>query len=257
MNALPANSQARRSEPINRGFALIGFGRLREARALVDTVAVLSPGAAVGLLGWPILLGIAPRSSGGARLDSLWSLDPDVAGNPRMIAFTEAMKAIARGRTQDAIRKASEGMGLPDASSDSTRNRGMLEATVGWARLVEGDTAAGIAALRSGLAQTGGPNTTESTALLRFQFALALAADSDTREEGISRLRYGFDTAALFLLPLAYLALGRTYEHAGKADSAAIAYGRFVRLWDKADPELQSRVTEAREALQRLTAEPR
>jgi tetratricopeptide (TPR) repeat protein len=257
MNALPANSQARRSEPINRGFALIGFGRLREARALVDTVAVLSPGAAVGLLGWPILLGIAPRSSGGTRLDSLWSLDPDVAGNPRMIAFTEAMKAIAHGRTQDAIRKASEGMGLPDASSDSTRNRGMLEATVGWARLVEGDTAAGIAALRSGLAQTGGPNTTESTALLRFQFALALAADSDTREEGISRLRYGFDTAALFLLPLAYLALGRTYEHAGKADSAAIAYGRFVRLWDKADPDLQGRVTEARDALQRLTAEPR
>ena len=58
-------------------------------------------------------------------------------------------------------------------------------------------------------------------------------------------------------LPLSYLELGRTYEAARKPDSAAIAYGRFIRLWDKADPELQDRVAEAREALQRLTSEPR
>jgi hypothetical protein len=58
-------------------------------------------------------------------------------------------------------------------------------------------------------------------------------------------------------MPLAYFALGRTYEAAGKADSAAMAYGRFLHLWDKADPELQGRVTEAREALARLTSEPR
>lgn len=30
-----------------------------------------------------------------------------------------------------------------------------------------------------------------------------------------------------------------------------------IQMWDKADPELQGRVTEAREALHRLTAEPR
>ena len=135
-------------------------------------------------------------------------------------------------------------------------NRALLEATVGWARLAGGDTAGGIDDLRSGLAKFGRPNADE-TAVLRFQLALALAADEDSREEGISRLRYGFDNSALYLIPLTYLALGRTYEDAGKTDSAAMAYGRFVRLWDKADPELQGRVTEAREALQRLTAEPR
>jgi len=124
----------------------------------------------------------------------------------------------------------------------------LLEATVGWARLVRGDTAGGIKALRSGLAKAGGPNSAEATAFLRFQLALVLAADPDTRGEGISRLRYGFDNVALYLLPLAYLALGRTYEAAGKRDSA---------LWDKADPELQNRVTEARAALERLTSEPR
>jgi hypothetical protein len=148
-------------------------------------------------------------------------------------------------------------MDLPDGSPDSTRNRALLEATVGWARLVRGDTAGGIRDLRSGLAKAGGPNSAEATAFLRFQLALALAAHPDTREEGISRLRYSFDNTALYLVPLAYLALGRTYEAAGKDDSAAVAYGRFVRLWDKADPELQGRVTEAREALERLASEPR
>jgi eukaryotic-like serine/threonine-protein kinase len=255
-NAFPANSQARRFAPVGRGFALVGFGRLREVQALVDTVAAISPGAAVGLLGYPIVLGIAPRSFGGERLDSLISRDLDAAGNPRKNAYVEATRAMVRGQTEDAIRKASEGMKLPDGSQDSTMNRALLEATVGWARLAGGDTAAGIDDLRSGLAKFGRPNADE-TAVLRFQLALALAADKDSREEGISRLRYGFDNSALYLIPLTYLALGRTYEDAGKTDSAAMAYGRFVRLWDKADPELQGRVTEAREALQRLTAEPR
>jgi TolB-like protein len=256
-NAFPVNSPARRFSPIGRGFALVGFGRLREVQSLVDTVAALSPGAAIGLLGYPIALGIAPPSFGGARLDSLMALDLDAAGSPRRTAYAEAIKAIIRGQTEEAIRKASHGMELPDGTPDSTRNRALLEAAGGWARLVRGDTAAGIGGLRSGLAKTGGPNAAETTAFLRFQLALALVSDEKSREEGISRLRYGFDNSALHLIPLASLALGRTYEAAGKTDSAAMAYGRFVRLWDKADPELQGRVTEAREALQRLTAEPR
>ncbi len=256
-NALPARAPGRRFAPIGRGFALVGFGRLREVEALVDTVAAISPGAAIGMLGWPIVLGIAPQSFGKARLDSLLSLDPEMKDDPRKAAFRDAVRAMGRGEPKEAIRKSTEGMELPDGSPDSTRNLGLLEATGGWARLARGDTAGGIEDLRSGLAKAGGPNTAESTGFLRFQLALALAADEDTREEGISRLRYGFDNSALYLVPLTYLALGRTYEAAGKTDSAAIAYGRFVRLWDKADPELQGRVIEAREALQRLTAEPR
>ncbi len=150
-----------------------------------------------------------------------------------------------------------EGLDRPDPTPDSTRNRGLLKATGGWARLVEGDTTGGIADLRAGIVEASGPNNAENTALVRFQLAIALAARPQTRNEGISWLRYSFDNPAFLLGPLVYLALGHTYEAAGKEDSAAIAYGRFVRLWDKADPELQGRVTEAREALQRLTAEPR
>ena len=256
-NAFPANSQGRRFAPIGRGFALAGFGRLREVQSLVDTVAALSPGAAVGLLGYPVALGIAPQWFRGARLDSLIALDRNTGDSPREIAYVEAMTAMARGQFEEAVRKGTRGMELSDGTPDSTRNRGMLEAAVGWARLVQGDTAAGVEGLRSGLAKAGGPNAAERTSFLRFQLALALAADEDSRSEGISRLRYGFDNSGLYLVPLTFLALGRTYEAAGKTDSAAFAYGRFVRLWDKADPELQGRVAEAREALQRLTAEPR
>jgi hypothetical protein len=55
-------------------------------------------------------------------------------------------------------------------------------------------------------------------------------------------------------------ALGARYvleREAGALGAAAYAYGRFVKLWDKADPPLQGRGQEAREALTRLTAEPR
>ena len=58
-----------------------------------------------------------------------------------------------------------------------------------------------------------------------------------------------FRSSALYL-PLTHLALGHTYEAAGQRDSAATAYSWFLRFWDKADPELQGRVREAKEALQ-------
>jgi tetratricopeptide (TPR) repeat protein len=256
-NALPVNSPARRFSPISRAFALVGFGRLGEARAMVDTVAAIAPGAAVGILGWPIVLGLVPSSSGGRQLDSLLALDRDDSESPRLSAYRNALGAIVRGQPDSALRMVNAGMELRAENADSARESGLLEATGGWAHLAKGDTTAGIAALRSGLAKASGPNTAEATSFLRFQLALALAADAGTRDEGITRLRYGFDHSALYLVPLSALALGRAYEAAGQADSAAIAYGRFLRLWDKADPEVRGRVTEARDALQRFTAEPR
>ena len=251
------NPVARRFAVFGRAFALVGFGRLRESRAMVDSVAALSPGAAVGLLGYPIVLGLADRASAGPRLQELLKQDRGDPGESRRGAYAESLRLMTAGRPADARRVIVTGLRLPDATPDSSRNQGLLEAADGWARLAEGDTTGGIAALRAGLSRANGPRSSEGTAFLRFQLALALAADPGTRSEGITRLRFGFDNGAFFLLPLSYLALGRTYEAAGKPDSAALAYGRFVRLWNKADPELQGRVTEAREALRRLTAEPR
>jgi eukaryotic-like serine/threonine-protein kinase len=250
-----ANPTARRFAPIARGFALVGLGRLREAQSMVDTVAKISPGAAAGLLGWPIALGIAPRSSGGSRLDSLIALDVGKSDSPRKGAYPQAVRMLANGNPKEARRIVAQGMALRDETADSVRNRGMLRATGGWARLVEGDTIGGIQDLRDGLVEASGPGSGDRTGFLRFQLALVLAARPETRSDGIRRLRYGFDNAAVSFIPLSYLALGRTYQAAGQRDSAAIAYGRFIRLWDKADPELQGRVREAREALQEITRE--
>jgi TolB-like protein len=254
---IPANSPARRFEPVGRAFTLLGLGRLKEVDGLLDSVAAISPGAAAALLGTPVMLGLVSSGYAGTRADSLMARDPEMTSTPRRSAYSAAMKAVALRRPDDAIRSADAGMAGPDQSPDSARFRGLLQATRGWARLEKGDTSGGIADLRAGLALTGGPNAAAITALHRFQLALALSTSSDTRTEAITRLRYGFDNADFYLTPLSYFALGRIYEDAGKRDSAAFSYGRFVRLWDKADPELQGRVTEAKDALARLTSEQR
>jgi tetratricopeptide (TPR) repeat protein len=46
--------------------------------------------------------------------------------------------------------------------------------------------------------------------------------------------------------------LGELYENAGDTKAATEYYGRFVDLWAKADPELQARVTEARNRIARI-----
>jgi hypothetical protein len=216
---LPANSPARRFEPIERGFMLMGFGRVHEARALADSVATISAGAAAGLLGAPVALGLAPPSAWGPKVDSLIAQDRKGDESPQETAYANVIGAAARGRTAEAVELATEAIRAPSTTDDSTRSRGLLRAALGWARLVEGDTAAGIADLRTGMSVTGGQGG--GAAFLRLQLALALSADPQTRAEGISRLRYGFNGTGLHLLPLTYLALGRTYEAAGKADSAA------------------------------------
>ena len=58
-------------------------------------------------------------------------------------------------------------------------------------------------------------------------------------------------------VPVAYFALGRAAEAAGRKDEALFGYGQFVRLWDKSDSAAAGRVREAKEALARLTGEPK
>jgi tetratricopeptide (TPR) repeat protein len=124
----------------------------------------------------------------------------------------------------------------------------------GWGALLQGDSTEGLRRLRAGLEQAAAPGRVEESAFLRLQLALALASRPETREEGIRWLRHAFQLQPLYT-PLAYLALGRTYEAAGQRDLAVGAYSRFLRFWDRADPELRVRGEEAREALAELSAE--
>ncbi|MFW6084047.1 MAG: hypothetical protein ACODAA_02435 [Gemmatimonadota bacterium] len=53
-------------------------------------------------------------------------------------------------------------------------------------------------------------------------------------------------------LPRAYERLAQLYDEKGDAENAALNYARFVELWEEADPELQPRVTVARERLNEI-----
>jgi serine/threonine-protein kinase len=229
-----------------RAHATAGLGRWRETQVLADSLSRLNRGMAVGVRAWAIALGLAPGSSPGF-LDSVLA-----ATRPGPEAeYGRAMVQMGRGDVAEGRRR------LARALADSARMppvyRGRLMAADGWGALMQGDTALGLKRLRSGLDQAA-PAAAEQSGFLRLQLALALAAGNDTRAEGIRYLTYGFDSQPMYV-PLIQLALGRTYEAAGQRDSAAMAYGRFIRFWDKADPELQEKVREAKEALQALTQE--
>jgi DNA-binding SARP family transcriptional activator len=49
--------------------------------------------------------------------------------------------------------------------------------------------------------------------------------------------------------------LGELYEEKGDRVKAADRYAEFVKLWKRADPELQPKVTEAKQRLEALSGE--
>jgi hypothetical protein len=168
--------------------------------------------------------------------------------------YARALVNLVRGDVRTGRQRIARVLAQPDSAAIPEDIRAYLMAADGWGALLQGDTASGLRRLRAGLDQAAAPGRAEDSGFLRFQLALALAARPETREEGITSLRYGFLLEPL-LIPLATLALGPTYEAAAKPDSADLSYRRFIRYWNRADPELQSKVIYARRALDELTQE--
>ncbi|MBA3258194.1 MAG: hypothetical protein H0T68_01855 [Gemmatimonadales bacterium] len=235
-----------------RADVLAGLGRVEEAGLLADSLAAIAPAEAGRRFRWPIVLGMAPDPRDSARIDSLARSQPDGS----MAEYVQAVIGLSRGQVGAVRRRLADRLRVPDTSAADAIGRGQLTTVLGLADLMAGDSALGLRRLEEGLEAAAAPRSRGPTTFIRFQQALALSSGQATRREGIQRLRHSFDSEPLFL-PLSYLALGQAYEAAGESDSAAFAYGRFLRLWDKADPVFQDRIVEARDALQRLTAEPR
>ena len=61
--------------------------------------------------------------------------------------------------------------------------------------------------------------------------------------------RQNFDGATR---PLILKRLGEMYEAVGNTEKAALNYREFLKLWDKADPDLQPKVEDVRYRLSRL-----
>jgi hypothetical protein len=223
------------------------MGRWHDARGVLDTLKRIDPGKTVGIQAWSVALGLAPPSYR-SMVDSALRLVPP---GPQA-DYAKALVEMLRGKVPEARRGIARALASRDTAMLAQPGHGLLLATDGWGAILQGDSVGGIRRMREGLASASGPN--EENSYLRFQFALALAARPDTREEGIRWLKYGFDQQPLYL-PLTDLALGHAYELGGQRDSAAQAYSRFVRLWDKADPEMQGRMREAREGLQQVSGD--
>jgi predicted Zn-dependent protease len=226
--------------------AASGLGRIAEGRRLADSLLLRDFRKGGITTTFPVLVGITPRASVEHHESRLRAMTDRPVAN-----MVLAQLALARG--DPATAKAILARALAsDSVKASPVARSLLEATKGWADLVEGDTAEGIRRIEAGLRQPGALLADAPTDPLLLQWALALAARPETRAEGIRRLRFGFDDAP-DLLPLTFLALGQAYDAEGNRAEAAHFYSSFLRLWDRADPELQSWVQRAREA---LSAEP-
>lgn len=131
---------------------------------------------------------------------------------------------------------------------------GALLGIDGLATVALGDTTRGMAVIDSALNLIGGVNATGFVFPVQLRYAMLLTARPATRAEGIRRLRYGF-AGAPEMYPILQYYLGRAWESAGQPDSAAAAYGQFLRLWAKADTIYRPLVNDARTALERVTGE--
>ena len=154
----PVNSPARRFSPIRRGFTLVGFGRLREAgpwwirwpRSLPELPSACwaGPSRSVSSRG---------HSAGGtARLPHPAGRGAGRRIRRRRPTWRRSGRCGRAGPTERSGERPPRAWSCRPRTPDSARDRGLLEATSGWARMVKGDTAAGIAALRSGLDQGRG-----------------------------------------------------------------------------------------------------
>jgi TolB-like protein len=228
---------------------LAGLGRWRQALRVTDSLRSLDPEEAAGALAWPIALGLAPASFNPVLDSVVRRLPPGPEAE-----YAAAMLQLLRRQVPEGRRRIGQRLTVRNSQPMPGEIRGLMIAVDGWGAVLQGDSVAGIRRMREGLDLAAAPHMGEESAFLRFQLALALAARPETREEGIRWLRYGFQQLPLYL-PITQLALGRAYEAAGQRDSAVQAYGRFLRFWDKADPELQARTREVREVLQELTRE--
>ncbi|MFN8647079.1 MAG: protein kinase [Gemmatimonadales bacterium] len=236
---------------LGRGIVLAGVGQLEASRAIYDSAVRLSPDQAAGVLMWPHMVGVAPR---GYAADVLTRMLAAPRRNPFQVYF-QAMVRLNLGERPEAARLIDSLLARPDSTMPPKLYH-MARAAAGMLAVTRGDTTRGLQLMQAELEEVGAGWNAFMTLPIRLQLATTLAARPETREAGRRLLQYGFGSD-IGAEPLALYALGRAEEAAGNRAAAAQAYGRFLKLWDKADPALQPRVAEVKEALGRLTGEPR
>ncbi|UCC73838.1 MAG: hypothetical protein JSV86_04560 [Gemmatimonadota bacterium] len=258
-STLEAGSDGWMQAVVIEAFMLASMGRLAEARPRFDTIwAIAGPRHSTAYAGViPVLAGLADSTYAAAAFEFVSTLPPNPGGR-QAVLYGQMLYALTRGRASQARRLAGDALAA-DTTKEGNDFPLLIRAGLGWADIIDGDTVGGLQLLRSSLEEAGyaqGPLLMVNQPL-RLALTATLAAYPDTREEGIRRLRYAHSDGELVFWALHYLALGQALEAEGDGAGAITAYSQFIRLWEKADPELQPRVETARRALERLAAEAR
>ncbi len=240
------DSNLRTQGEAGRSLILITLGRFKLAEQMNDSLDRISPQQAGGMRLIPHVLGYGPPDYE-AEFMAQFMRAP--INNPFQAVF-QALILLNSGEGQRAGR-------LIDSLVRDTTNmppvlRGAVIGARGIRKVQTGDTTGAIADLRYGSERVGNGMMFNGGA--RLQLGAVLAARPATRDEGLRLLRYGFDND-FGLQSIAAFSLGRAAEAAGQRDLAIEGYSNFLRWWNNADPSVQGRVTEAKDALVRLTAE--
>jgi len=241
--AATAPSDPRRANlTATKARVLNGAGRLAEASPLTDALLEAAPPLGRTVAIFPVTAGFAPAASAVRAVESLEGARPFGLREQQDVDYWRALAALARREPGVAVALA-VAAAARDSSEEGAAHRGLFTAVRGWASLVAGDTAVGVALLRSGLASAGyWPWVTDAAAPLRFQLALALSDGAATSEEGIRHLRHGIGAADREFVPLRYVALGQILVAVGDIDGSAAAYDAFARRWEDADADVRERV---------------
>ena len=227
---------------------MLGLGRFDQAQPAIDSLQRIAPQVARDAILLPVLFGFAPEGHGAREIAAEMALrrsDPIVARRQAMLAISVGDLGLA-GRVIDS-------MLAVDSVKIGPRARALFTADRGRLLIARGDTANGIAALRSGIRAIGASGAF-LTMVNRLVLAQVLAARPETRAEGVRLLEWGF-VSEFGMVGIVELSLARAAELAGDKPVAVRHYSRFLRLWDRPSPGAEGPANEARAALQRLTGE--
>jgi tetratricopeptide (TPR) repeat protein len=234
------------------------LGRQVAARQVGDTLAAMIPGPGgqnfqqyVSIM--PIIGGFADSGMLTRMLGRLDSAQAAAPANAPFIAYYRAMIALDQGQPAKAGSILQPVLAQLNATTPDFV-RGGLIGLDGIRMMASGDAAHGAARADSGMRIVGGFANPVFSGAVSLRLALALAGQPATHAAGIARLRNGF-TDRLEFLPIVQYDLAKVYDAAGDRSNAIAAYGQFLRLWDHPDSNFQPRVRDAKDALQRLTAE--
>jgi serine/threonine-protein kinase len=243
-----------------QGLLLLGsyrgaVGRQVAARQVGDTLRALPGGADLSqyVTFMPVIGGfmdsaMVVRFSAG--LEAAQQTNPAAAP---FIAYYRALMALDQGQVAKAQAILQPAIAGLNASSPDFL-RGGLIGLDGLRMIAAGDVAHGLARTDSGMRMVGGFGNPVYGGAVSLRLAMYLASQPASRAAGIERLRDGF-TDQIAFIPIVQYDLGKAYEAAGDKANAVASYGQFLRLWDHADSNFQSRVRDAKDALQRLTGE--